>query len=283
MKNKQMAKLLKGKPVADRLFEEIQAEAEKYDPTLAIVRVGDDDGSKFYQGALNRKCEDVGVTVRNVEFEESISEGKLIEAIRELNEDASISGILLMEPLPSHICGENVTDVIAPKKDVDCITAKNVSKLYLNREAVFSPSTARSCIEILKFYDIDLTGKNVVVVGRSLVIGKPVSLMLSDRNATVTIAHSKTKDLPSLTKSADIVIFATGRANAYGTDYVSPGQIIIDVGTNTGEDGKITGDVDFDAVEPIVDAITPVPGGVGSSTTAVTLYSVLEAAKIALK
>ncbi len=278
-----MAELLLGKPVADKLFKEITEQSDKYSPTLAIVRAGDDEGSKFYQSALNKKCLEVGIAVKNCEFGPDVSEDELTGAIEDCNNDSSISGILLMQPLPKHIDVDKITESIAQGKDVDCITSKNSAKLYLNKDITFTPSTAKSCVEILKYYGIDLSGKNVVVVGRSLVIGKPVSLMLSSMDATVTIAHSKTKDLPLVTKSADIVIFATGRAKAYGKDFVSEGQIVLDVGTNAGEDGKIVGDVNFDEVEPIVKAITPVPRGVGSSTTAVTLYSVLEAAKSQLK
>lgn len=278
-----MAKLLLGKPVADKLFEEIALTAKNLSPTLAIIRVGDDDGSKYYQDALNKKCLEVNIAVDNFNLDASISEQELIDVVISCNEDARISGILLMQPLPSHISADKVTDAIAPNKDIDCITRENVAKLYLNKDVVFTPSTAKSCIEILKHYDIDVRGKNIVVVGRSLVIGKPVSLMLSAMDATVTIAHSKTKDLPSVTRNADIVIFATGRAKAYGADFVKAGQIIVDVGTNADENGKIVGDVNFDEVEPIVEAITPVPRGVGSATTAITLHSIVEAAKIAIK
>ena len=201
-----------------------------------------------------------------------------MDTIRQVNEDAGIHGVLIFRPLPKHLDEEAVIRALDPEKDVDGITDGSMVGVFAGREQGFPPCTPQACMEILDHYQIDCTGKKAVVVGRSLVVGKPAAMMLLKKNATVTICHTRTKDMPAVVKEADIVIVAAGRAGVVDDRYVSPGQIVIDVGINVNEQGKLCGDVAYDKVEPVVEAITPVPGGVGSVTTSVLVGHVVEAA-----
>ncbi|MDO4841876.1 MAG: bifunctional 5,10-methylenetetrahydrofolate dehydrogenase/5,10-methenyltetrahydrofolate cyclohydrolase [Phoenicibacter congonensis] len=278
-----MAELLLGKPVADAIYAKVDSAVENLkqngvEPTLALVLVGNDPASESYEKSLVKKAEEHGIKTELFNLEQTVTQEEFEATIDALNNDDSIHGCLFFQPLPHHLDVHALQTKLDPAKDIDCITEVNSSKVYSNADLLFVPATAQSCLEILDHYGIDVTGKHVVVAGRSLVIGRPVSVMLLHRNATVTMTHSKSKKLKDLTSAADIVILATGRANAFGKNYFAPGQVVIDVATNVDEAGKLTGDVDFDEVEPIVDSITPVPRGVGSVTTSVMLQFVCSAA-----
>jgi len=247
-------------------------------PTLAIVRVGEREDDVSYETGAMKRCEKVGVVVRNVVLPESITQPELIAKIEELNQDKSVHGVLIFMPLPKHLDSEAVRRSLTPEKDIDGITDGSLAGVFSGSGVGFSPCTAQACIEILDFYEIDCKGKKAAVVGRSLVVGKPVSMLLLGKNATVTICHTRTVDMPSVTRDAEIVIVAAGKAKVIGSEYFSNHQVVIDVGINF-IDGVMCGDVDFEAANNIVSAVTPVPGGVGTVTTSVLVSHVVEAAK----
>ncbi len=280
-----MAKLLKGKPVADaltaKLSERVRGLAEEgVVPCLAIVRVGErDDDLSYERGALKR-AEAVGVNVRQFVLPADCAQDELMSVIDEVNSDASIHGCLMFRPLPKSLDEAAACAALDPAKDVDCITAGSLYGVFANRPTGFPPCTAAACMELLAHYGYDLTGARVTVVGRSLVIGKPVSMMLQAANATVTMCHTRTRDLAAECAKAEILVVAAGHIGTVGADATSEGQVVVDVGINwDAEAGKLVGDVAFDEVEPKVSAITPVPGGVGSVTTAVLMKHVVEAAE----
>lgn len=279
-----MSELLKGAPVAGAITEEliVRCEALKSNgitPTLAIVRVGENPGDLSYERGAMKRCEKVGIAVKNITLNESISTEELLEEIEKINLDASIHGCLLFRPLPRHLDEARICEALDPKKDVDCMTGASLTSVFTGRGVGFAPCTAQSCIEILKSYVGNLSGKNVTVIGRSLVIGKPVAMLLMKENATVTICHTRTVDMPKICKTAEILVVAAGRAGIVGPTYTNPDQMIIDVGINEKADGGICGDVDFDSVSELCKGITPVPGGVGAVTTAVLCKHVIEAAE----
>ena len=272
-----MTKFLLGKPVADSIYREIDEKTTE--PCLALVRAGEDPSSLSYEKMLTKKAEEHGIKVVKHNFSEDVNEMEFLVELQKIGMDEGVNGILVLQPLPKQIHKKALVKIMPPAKDIDCITGFNAAKIYSNEDVQFVPATAQSVLEILDFYEIDVAGKNVVIVGRSDVVGKPLALMLLHRNATVTVAHSHTQNLCDLTKRADVVVLATGRAYAYGRTFFSAGQTIIDVGTSVDEDGNLMGDVDFSEVEPFVDAITPVPKGVGSVTTSVLLRAVCRAAE----
>ena len=279
-----MAQLLKGAEVVSALNETIQADvaallSRGVTPTLAILRVGDKPDDLAYERGAMKRAETVGVAVRQIALPQTVSQDELLAEIEKINSDESIHGCLMLRPLPKHIDDLRAREALLPEKDIDGITEGSLAGVFTGTKRGFPPCTAQACMEILRHYQIDLAGKNTVVIGRSLVIGKPVAMMLLGQNATVTICHTKSKDMPALTKKADILIVAAGKPGVVGAEYVSAGQILLDVGINFNTEGKMTGDADFAAVEPIVGAITPVPGGVGTVTTSVLMAHVVEAAK----
>ena len=279
-----MAQLLKGAEVVSALNERIKADvtalvSRGVMPTLAILRVGEKADDLAYERGAVKRAETVGVAVRQVALPETVSQEALLAEIAQINLDDTIHGCLMLRPLPKHIDDMRAREALLPEKDVDGITDGSLAGVFTGTKRGFPPCTAQACMEILDYYKIDPAGKNAVVIGRSLVIGKPVAMMLLQKHATVTICHTKTKDMPSVTRRAEILIVAAGRAGVVGAEYVSAGQIVLDVGINFNSEGKMTGDVDFSAVEPIVGAITPVPGGVGTVTTSVLMAHVAEAAK----
>ncbi len=279
-----MAQLLKGAPVAAAINEKTKARVlalrqRGVIPTLALVRVGENDADIYYERGALKRCAALDIETRPVTLPADISESELLSKIDELNRLSSVHGVLIFRPLPKTISDAAVCAALDPNKDVDGITDGSLAGVFTGSGRGFCPCTAQSCAEILDFYGVDCAGKRAAVLGRSLVIGKPVSQLLLARNATVTVCHTKTRDLASETKRADIVVAAVGHLNALTADMVSPGQVIVDVGINTDENGKMAGDVDFSAVEPIVSAVTPVPGGVGSVTTAVLASHTVEAAE----
>ncbi|MDR3239236.1 MAG: bifunctional 5,10-methylenetetrahydrofolate dehydrogenase/5,10-methenyltetrahydrofolate cyclohydrolase [Clostridiales bacterium] len=281
-----MAILLEGKKVAKALDERSCAEAAALikagvTPTLAIVRLGERADNAVYERAAVKRCESAGVSVKRLTLPQDAAQDELLAIIASVNNDSSIHGCLLLRPFPSSVDENAACAALAPAKDVDGVTSGSFAAVFSGGagSAGFPPCTARACMEILSAYGIDPAGRKTVVVGRSLVVGKPVAMMLLQQNATVTICHSKTKDLAAVCREAEILIVAAGRRNLAGSAFFNANQTVIDVGINTGEDGRLCGDVDFAQAEPVVRAITPVPGGVGTVTTSVlALHTILAAA-----
>ena len=269
-----MAKQLLGKEVTAALNERIKGnvaalQEKGVNPTLCIIRVGENPSDISYERGATKRCETLGVACEKILLPEDVAQEELLAVIDKVNKDDHIHGVLLFRPLPKHLDQAVIENALAPEKDVDCMTDLSMSGVFTGKKIGFPPCTPQACMEILDHYGIDCTGKKAVVIGRSLVVGKPAAMMLVKKNATVTICHTRTVDMPSVAREADIIIVAAGRAE---------GQIVIDVGINVNAEGKLCGDVDYAAVEPIVDAITPVPGGVGSVTTSVLVGHVVEAA-----
>ncbi len=276
--------LLKGAEVAKALTETLQQEAEQLkakgvEPCLAILRVGARDDDLSYERGAMKRCEKIGIAVRQVVLPEDVTQEALMSEVRKLNEDAGVHGVLMFRPLPKHLDDEAVRAALAPAKDMDGITDGSMTAVYAGTKNGYAPCTAQACVELLKHYNIPIKGKRVVVIGRSLVIGKPVSLLLLAEHATVTICHSRSENLSEICKEADILVVAAGKAGMVGAESVRAGQVVLDVGIHANEDGTLCGDTRFAEVEPIVAAITPVPGGVGAVTTAVLASHVIEAAK----
>ena len=279
-----MTQLLRGKPVADAIDRELSDLMPGYYekgivPTLGIIRVGENPSDIAYENGAVKKAAKIGIQTEKFICSKEIEQDDLIAVIESVNANRDIHGILLLQPLPAHIDSEAVRNAIAPQKDLDCISDGALGNFFTGSEEAFSPCTAESCMEILKYYNIPVEGKKVVVIGRSMVIGKPVSLLLLSENATVTICHSRTaeKDLADLCIQADIIVTATGKAGTLTADMVKEGQTVIDVGINFTEDGKMVGDAEFDEISQKAGAITPVPGGVGSVTTSLLMRHLLHA------
>ena len=282
-----MATLLRGAEVVSALNESIKADVRALAsrgvlPTLAILRVGEKPDDLAYERGAVKRAETVGIGIKQIALPETVSQEELIDEIAKINADDTIHGCLMLRPLPKHIDDLCAREALLPEKDIDGITDGSLAGVFAGTKRGFPPCTAQACMEILDYYKIDPAGKSAVVIGRSLVIGKPVAMMLLQKHATVTICHTRTKDMPSVTRRAEILIVAAGKPGVVGAEYVSAGQTVLDVGINFNEEGKMTGDADFAAVEPIVDAITPVPGGVGTVTTSVLMAHVVEAAKRAI-
>jgi len=279
-----MANILKGADVVSTLNSRTTAKIEKLKErditaTLAIVRVGERADDIAYEKTATKRCESVGVAVKHIILPEDITQSKLSTNIIDLNIDDNVHGILLLRPLPMHLSDKEIRAVLKPEKDIDGITDESLASVFTDSGKGFAPCTAQACIEILDYYKIDCAGKRVVVIGRSLVVGKPVAMMLMGKNATVTVCHTRTVDMSSVTRNAEILVVAAGQMEGITKEYFSPGQIVIDVGINwSDERGKLFGDVKFDDAEPVVSAITPVPGGVGTVTTSVLVSNVVKAA-----
>ena len=279
----QMYKIIDGKVVSAYVKEQVKNEVAELAkngsvPALAVIIVGDDPASKVYVGNKKKACEMTGM--RSVEYAlpAETTEDELLELIDKLNRDKEINGILCQLPVPKHINEDKIIDAIAPEKDVDGFSAVNVGKIWLGKYEI-SPCTPMGVIELLDYYDIPLEGKNCVIVGRSNIVGKPMAALLLERNATVTVCHSRTKDLASFTKNADVIVAAVGRANFITADMVKEGAIVVDVGINRLDNGKLCGDIDFENVKEKASFITPVPGGCGPMTIAVLMKNTLVAYK----
>ena len=278
-----MAKILSGKEVSARIKEKLKAEVaaltEKgVTPGLAVVIVGNDPASKVYVGRKEAMCAELGMYSEKYALPEDTAQSELLALIEKLNSDPNIHGILVQLPLPEPLDEKAVIAAIAPQKDVDAFHPVNVGKIMIG-DYDFVPCTPAGIMEIIAESGVEVEGKNCVVIGRSNIVGKPMSMLLLHKNGTVTICHSRTKNLAEITRNADILVAAVGRAHFVTADMVKPGAVVIDVGMNRLEDGKLVGDVDFDAVEPIVAAITPVPGGVGPMTISMLMRNTLTAAK----
>lgn len=280
-----MANLLKGKEVAQAINERSKKDVELLKqkgitPTLAILRVGEKADDLSYERGAIKRCSEVGVEVKVIALPQDVKKEDFYKELDKLNNDNNVHGILVFRPLPKQLDNELCRNSINPKKDVDGCSDSSLAGVFTNKELGFAPCTAQAAIEILEYYNIDVTGKNVVVLGRSLVVGKPVSTMLTNKNATVTICHTKTVNTENITKNADIIVTATGQMESLTKDYFKEGQTVIDVGISWNETKqKLCGDVVFEEVEPIINNITPVPGGVGSVTTSVLVNHVVEACK----
>lgn len=280
-----MAKLLKGGPVTENLKNRIEKDVAELnqkgiEPTLLTLRVGERPDDISYESSVTKKAMALGLKVINKVLPETTSQEELDSVIEEINEDEKVHGALMFRPLPKHLNSERARNMLLPSKDVDGMTDGSLAGVFTDKNVGFPPCTAEAVMEILNYYDIELQGKTVVVMGRSLVIGKPVAMMLLKKNATVTICHSKTKELAKIASKADVLISAMGKLNFVDKEFTNPDQVIIDVGINWNEEqGKISGDCKFDEVEQVVDAITPVPGGVGGVTSMIMISHVVEAAK----
>lgn len=279
-----MADTLKGAPVVEALNAEMAQTVEELknqgiNPTLAIVRVGEREDDVAYERGAMKRCEKVGVGVKQVLLPGDCTEDALVAALRDLNADDGVHGVLLFRPLPKYMNDDRVRNALAPEKDIDGITDLSLAGVFAGTDTGYAPCTARACMEILDFYGIDPKGKRAVVVGRSLVVGKPAAMMLIGKHATVTVCHTRTTDMSAVCREGEILIVSAGRPKIVDESYLAPGQVVIDVGINVLEDGSMCGDVDFDAAQGIVGAITPVPGGVGTVTTSVLVKHVVQAAK----
>ena len=279
-----MAMILKGAPVVAAMNEANAARCEALKakgitPTLAVVRVGEREDDLSYERGVMTRCGKVGVAVKQYLLPADATQEQLLDVIREINANKSIHGCLLFRPLPKQFDDRTIRAALAPEKDIDGITDSSLAGVFTNTAIGYPPCTAQACLEILKYYNIPLSGKRAVVVGRSLVVGKPAAMMLDRENATVTLCNSRTQNLPALCKEADIVVVAMGKMGFIGGDCLREGQVVVDVGIHVNEEGKLCGDVRFAKAEPVVDAITPVPGGVGTVTTSVLVSHVVDAAE----
>lgn len=280
-----MAKLLKGLPVAKALMEGLEPRvgalrAAGITPTLAVVRVGERPDDLSYERGILKRCEAAGVEVRRFLLRQDCAQDELMEAIHAINADDGIHGCLMFRPLPRTLDEEAACEALDPRKDMDGMTRAALFGVFANQPVGYAPCTAQAVVELLDHYGYDVSGKDVVVVGRSLVIGKPVSMLLQARNATVTMCHTRTRDLAAHCARADVVVVAAGHPATIGAQAVAAHHVVVDVGINWDDvAGKLVGDVAFDEVEPIVSAVTPVPGGVGSITTAVLAAHVVDAAE----
>ena len=282
-----MAKRLLGKEVNEKLNARIIADCEALkargvNPTMAIVRCGERPDDLSYERTACKRADTLGVAVEKFVLPEDVSREELIKVIDAINANDGIHGVLLFRPLPKHLKADQdeICNRLDPRKDVDGMTDLSNAGVFMGKPMGFAPCTPAACMEILSHYGIDCTGKKAVVIGRSLVVGKPLGIMLMGKNATVTTCHTRTKDVPAITRDADIIVSAAGVLGSLTKEHVRPGQIVVDVSINWDEaKGGIAGDAAFDEVEPIVEAITPVPGGVGTVTTSLSIGHVVEAAK----
>ena len=288
-----MAKRLLGKEVNEALVASLQARTAALRekgvvPTLGIIRLGENPSDLSYEKGATKRAEEVGVAVKNYILPETATKEEVLAVIDQVNADDSVHGVLMFRPLPKHLKADQdeICNRLAPKKDVDSMTHMSNAGVFEGQALGYAPCTPAACMEILDHYGIDCKGKNAVVIGRSLVVGKPAAMMLMAKNATVTVCHTKTVDLPGIARKADIIVSAAGVLKSLTKDFVRPGQVVIDVSMNWNPEkitakgkGGMSGDCVFEEVEPIVEAITPVPGGVGSVTTSVLIGHVVEAAE----
>ena len=278
-----MATILKGAPVVAAMNEANAArcaalKARGVTPTLAVVRVGARPDDLSYEKGVLTRCGKVGVEVKQFLLPEDAAQEQLLDVIAQVNADPAIHGCLLFRPLPKQFDDRTIRAALAPEKDIDGITDGSLAGVFTNTAVGYPPCTAQACLEILKFYNIPLSGKRAVVVGRSLVVGKPAAMMLDRENATVTLCNSRTQNLPEVCREADVVVVAMGKMGFIGAEHLRAGQVVVDVGIHVNEEGRLCGDVRFGEAEPVVEAITPVPGGVGTVTTSVLVSHVVEAA-----
>jgi methylenetetrahydrofolate dehydrogenase (NADP+) / methenyltetrahydrofolate cyclohydrolase len=277
-----MEKKLIGKPVVETLRENIKSRVtmlgeKNINPTLLLIRVGEREDDLSYERSILKNCDLLGIQITVKQLPVEVSMNELTKVFEEANKDLDIHGIMIFSPLPDHLDMEVIRNLIDPAKDIDCMSPVNLEKVFEGKSTGFAPCTPKAVVELLKYYKIPLKGANVVVAGRSLVVGKPLTMLLLDENATVTICHSQTKEMSSVTSKADIVVAAIGKAKFMNEEYFSKDSIVVDVGINDDGNGKICGDVDFDLVFDKVKALTPATGGVGLITTTILLGHVVQA------
>lgn len=278
-----MAVIIDGKALSVKLKNDMKVKVEELkesgiNPCLAVIIVGDNPASRVYVNNKKKSCEELGIKSLEFALAAETTEEELLEIIDNLNKDEGVDGILCQLPLPSHICEKNVINSISPEKDVDAFHPENVGHIMIG-DYTFLPCTPAGVMEMLKEYEIDVAGKNCVVVGRSNIVGKPMTMLLLKENATVTVCHSRTKDLPSVTRGADVLVSAVGKPGLITADMVKDGAVVIDVAINRLESGKLCGDVDFENVKEKASYITPVPGGVGPMTIATLMKNTVTAAQ----
>lgn len=278
-----MAELLKGKEVVAAMKERLTAQVARLEqagvhPKMAIVRCGARPDDLSYEAGAIKRFHGLGIEIEVKELPVDIEQQDFIHQIEGLNQDDSVHGVLVFRPLPKQLDETVLKYVLSPEKDMDAMNPDNLAKVFAADPSGYPPCTPEAVMELLDHYQVELTGKNAVILGRSMVVGKPLAMMLLAKNATVTICHTKTQNLPAMARQADILIACAGKAKMVTADYLSPGQTVIDVGINMDENGKLCGDVDFEAAEPIAARITPVPGGVGTVTTSCLAAHVLRAA-----
>ena len=279
-----MSLILKAKPVVDSMKESLRQEVSALkdrgiNPVLGIIRVGSRPDDVYYENSIIKNCEGMGVTTKSYPLDLNISMEDFTALLNGVNNDGDVHGIMLFRPLPKQLDEDVIKHLISADKDIDCMNPLNLAKVFEGDMSGLLPCTPAAVMETLKHYDIDISGANVVVMGRSMVVGKPLSMMLLQENATVTMCHSKTKNMADIANKADIIIAAMGRAKMIDEQYISPESIVIDVGINDAGDGNMCGDLDYNAVVDKVKAITPVPGGIGSITTAILMQNCLRAAQ----
>jgi len=277
--------LMKGAEVnaamKERMINRVDALKKKgVQPVINIVRIGNRSDDLAYERGARKRMESVGVEMKITELPEDISQADFVKAFRKVNEDKTVHGIMLFRPLPKHLDESEIASIINPIKDVDCMSPVNIAKVFMGDEGVFAPCTAKAVMEMLVHYEVDLSGKNVAIVGRSMVVGKPLAMLMLKKNATVTVCHTRTVDLAEKCRRADVVVAAAGRAGMITGDMISRGTVVVDVGININEEGKLCGDVEFESVEPQASYISPVPGGVGGVTSSVLASHVIKAAEI---
>lgn len=267
-----------GKNVSEQIKNKVQTvlESSKKIPNLLIIRVGEEEDQISYEKNAMKKMHDFGINVDNVVFPIDVDKNEFEEEFKIFNESEDIDGILLLRPIPKHLSIENIAKIIDPKKDLDGMSPFNIEKIMLEDEDAFATCTAQAVIDLLKFYNVELDGARACVVNNSLVVGKSLSMLLLKEDATVTICHSHTKNLKEVTKEADIVIFGTGKAKFFDESYIKEGAVVVDVGINFDENGKLCGDCNFDSMSLKAKKITPVPGGVGAVTTAVLAEHIIK-------
>lgn len=279
-----MAQILKGKEVVDAVNEKLRAEVKLLKekgitPTLGIIRVGAKVEDISYEKGAIKCAESIGIDVKKYLFKDDITQEQLLNVIAAINLDLTVHGVILFRPLPEHIDDNTIRKALLAAKDVDGITDQSMAGVYTGTDLGYPPCTPRACIAILEHYGIEIAGKKVAVIGRSLVVGRPAAMMVLGKNGTPVICHTKTENIKQICRNADILIVSAGQAKAIGPEYLNENQVVIDVGINMTTEGKLCGDVDFDAAQNIVKAITPVPGGVGRVTTSLLMMHVIEAAK----
>lgn len=280
--------LYKGKPVADSLKEDLKKRISRLkeknsQAKLTIIRVGNNEDDLSYERGIRKNCQNLEIEVETLELPIDVSQADLEKTLTQVNEDEKTHGIMIFRPLPSHLDEGRIARLINPEKDVDSMNPENLSNLFLGKDGGFVPCTPQAVIDLLEFYDFDFEGANVVILGRSLVVGKPLAMLFLEKNSTVTICHSRTKNTKEITKNADLVVAALGRAKMVDDTYFSKDTIVVDVGINVDEEGKLCGDVDREKVAGKVKALTPVPGGIGSVTSTVLMDHIVRACENTLK
>lgn len=280
-----MGDLIKGRPVADNIKQNLKVEIERLKvkgvlPKLKIIRVGTKPDDLSYERGTLKTMEQLDIKAEVAELPEDVSQQAFIKVVQDANKDKTVHGVLIFRPLPPQLDENAVRQALAPEKDVDCLTSTNVAKVMEGDETGFAPCTPSAVMEILRYYDVNLRGKNAVVIGRSMVVGKPVGMLLLKEDATVTICHSKTTNLKQIASNADVLVCCVGKAKMITSEYVKTGAVVIDVGINVNDQGELCGDVDTDDCINRASKITPVPGGVGSVTTSILAKNVIKASQV---